>query len=130
MAGNKLKDSTVEDCQDGIKKFLPGNKTLALSFAVALAVANIISPPSSFALDQKTPYSKQNMVLEKEKDERDREWETDEDQSYSYYNPGSGYYYRPYSFAGTSSRHASWTSSPTKKSSVGGYSVFHGHASG
>lgn len=116
-----------------LKKYLPGNKALALSFAVALVFANVGESTTALAVDPKNN-SKQNMVLEKEKEkeaqEAEREWEQDEEQGYSYYNPGYGYYYRPFTYTG-STRTATWgSSSNAKKSSVGGYSISKGGAAG
>lgn len=122
---------------DELKKYLPANKALALSFAVALVFANVGDTTTTLAVDPKN-MSKQNLVLEKEKEkearEAEREWEQDEEQGYSYYNTGSGYYYRPWMYSGSSysnSRRAAWGSSTaTKKSSVGGYSISKGGATG
>lgn len=134
MARKKKTPLENEDAsQKEIKKLLPNNKALALSFAVALAFASVGST-TTFAVDPKNN-PKQNMVLEKEKEDKEaeREWQTDEQQGYSYYNPGYGYYYRPFMWSGGSSyssRAARWNTASTSKSSVGGYSISKGSAAG
>ncbi|MEN6389859.1 MAG: hypothetical protein ABFD04_05535 [Syntrophomonas sp.] len=134
MAGKK-ENRTDKEILELIKHH-PANKALALSFAVALVFANVADTTTTLAADPKN-MSKQNQVLEKEKEkdakDAEREWEQDEEQGYSYYNTGSGYYYRPWMYTGSSynSRRATWGSSTTtKKSSVGGYSISKGGATG
>lgn len=137
MAGKKEDGANREKALAELKSHFPGNKALALSFAVALVFSNIADTTTTLAADPRN-MSKQNLVLEKEKEkearEAEREWEEDEEQGYSYYNTGSGYYYRPWIYTGSSysnSRRATWGSSTaTKKSSVGGYSISKGGATG
>lgn len=132
----KKENNKEKEILDLIKHH-PANKALALSFAVALVFANVAETTTTLAADPKN-MPKQNLVLEKEKEkearEAEREWEQDEEQGYSYYNTGSGYYYRPWMYTGSSyssSRRATWGSSTTaKKSSVGGYSISKGGATG
>lgn len=118
-----------EDLQKPVNK-VSKNKALALSFAVALAVSNIGLTPDTHAANAMN----NRMVLEKEQEgtEADREWQEEDEQGYSNYNPGGGYYYRPWIYTGSSStRSTAWVSSGTKKtSSVGGYHISKGSAAG
>lgn len=137
MARRGKEETEKETALIELKKYLPANKALALSFAVALVFASVGESTTTLAADPKNN-AKQNLVLEKEKEkgaqEAEREWEQDEEQGYSYYNPGSGYYYRPFMYTGSSysnSKRATWGSSAAaKKSSVGGYSISKGGAAG
>lgn len=137
MARKKKEPAEKENALVELKKYLPANKALALSFAVALVFASVGETTTTLAVDPKNN-AKQNMVLEKEKEKEaqqaERDWEQDEEQGYSSYNPGYGYYHRPFMFTGSSSsnsKRATWGSSTaTKKSSVGGYSISKGGATG
>ena len=127
----KRKDKTdQEQSIEQVKSLLTQNKGVALSFALALALSNFGVLPGIQAAGQMS--NKTVLEKEKEKDQTqaEREWQEDEEQGYGSYNPGYGYYYRPYMWSGTSSR-SSWVSQGSKKSSsVGGYHISKGSASG
>ncbi|NPV92990.1 MAG: hypothetical protein HPY50_19660 [Firmicutes bacterium] len=129
----KKKDppKTDDNSVDTVIRLMTRNKGLALSFAVALAVANIGGITNEVMAAAKAP-DKNPMVLEKEKekeqDEAEREWDVQNPESYGNYGAGyyGGYYYSPFHFIGsTNYGRATWSTSTSKKT-VGGYSIFRG----
>ena len=134
MMSKKKKDppKTDENSVDTVMKLMSRNKGLALSFAVALAVANIGGITSEvMAAAAKAP-DKNPMVLEKEKEkegnEAEREWDVQNPESYGNYGAGYGYgyFYSPFHYMGsTNYGRATWGTSTSKKT-VGGYSIFRG----
>lgn len=123
----KRKTSNEENISAGlINKMLPGNKALALSLAVTLALTGVVLPnAAALSSDSGNAGNNKNMVLVHEKDDdKEADWEEDEEQSYSYYGSGGGYSYRPFFYSG--SGHAAWVS-PKSSKSVGGYNISRGH---
>ncbi len=125
----KKEENETQEEKNQLISLLSKNKAMALSFAVALALSNFGLMPdtlASGAMSSKT-------VLEKEKEgtAAEREWQ-EEEEGYGNYSPGSGYYYRPWIYTGSSgTRSTTWASAGSKKtSSVGGYHISKGSAAG
>ncbi len=128
MAKKHTSTTSPKESSALIKKLLPENKALAISLAFTLAFSGFGLCAATAAVDTQNLNTKKDMVLvqEKEAGQDEGEWETDADQSYSSYGPGYGYYYRPFSYMGSSMGRATW-STPTSIKSVGGYNISRGH---